>query len=192
MGIGKGASSTDILRWDFSGRGEKSYVLNLSENGRRSLEYKRRNGEWGGKAPLGYLNQRDANNKSTLIHDPERAFLVRMLFEEYAKGCLSISGDLVRMAREWGLRNKTRKGGTLSPRQIQHILMNPFSHWVAATDSNAAGSRLTMPRGQLKSSARPLGAASGSPFGGALVTDAPVAGTGVEPPPGFCRAMRVP
>jgi site-specific DNA recombinase len=126
MVIGKGASSTDILRWDFSVMGAKSYVLNLSENVRRSLEYKRRNGEWGGKAPLGYLNQRDANNKSTLIHDPERAYLVRMLFEEYAKGCYSISGDLVRMAQEWGLRNKTRKGGILLASQIQHILMNPF------------------------------------------------------------------
>jgi site-specific DNA recombinase len=126
MVIGKGASSTDILRWDFSVMGAKSYVLNLSENVRRSLEYKRRNGEWGGKAPLGYLNQRDLNNKSTLIHDPERAFLVRMLFEEYAKGALSISGDLVRMARKWGLRNKTRKGGTLSASQVQQILMNPF------------------------------------------------------------------
>jgi site-specific DNA recombinase len=126
MIIGKGASSTDILRWDFSVMGAKSYVLNLSENVRRSLEYKRRNGEWGGKAPLGYLNQRDANNKSTLIHDPGRAFVVRMLFEEYAKGCFSISGDLVRIAREWGLRNKTRKGGPLSASQIQHILMNPF------------------------------------------------------------------
>ena len=49
-----------------------------------------------------------------------------MLFEEYAKGCFSISGDLVRMARDWGLRNKTRKAGTLSASQIQHILMNPF------------------------------------------------------------------
>jgi site-specific DNA recombinase len=126
MVIGKGASSTDILRWDFSVMGAKSYVLNLSENVRRSLEYKRRNGEWSGKAPLGYLNQRDANNRSTLIHDPERAFLVRMLFEEYAKGCFSISGDLVRIAREWGLRNKTRKGGPLSASQIQHVLMNPF------------------------------------------------------------------
>ena len=28
--------------------GAKSYVLNLSENVRRSLEFKRRNGEWGG------------------------------------------------------------------------------------------------------------------------------------------------
>src|SRR5262245_52945109 len=55
MVIGKGASSTDIMRWDFSVMGAKSYVLNLSENVRRSLEYKRRNGEGGGKAQLGYL-----------------------------------------------------------------------------------------------------------------------------------------
>jgi site-specific DNA recombinase len=126
MVIGKDATSTDILRWDFSVMGAKSYVLNLSENVRRSLEYKRRNGEWSGKAPLGYLNKRNPNNKSILIHDSERAFLVRMLFEEYAKGCFSISGDLVRMAQEWGLRNKTRKGGSLFASQIQHILMNPF------------------------------------------------------------------
>jgi site-specific DNA recombinase len=51
---------------------------------------------------------------------------VRMLFEEYEKGCFSISGDLVRMARDWGLRNKTSKAGFLSASQIQHILMNPF------------------------------------------------------------------
>jgi site-specific DNA recombinase len=126
MVIGKESSPTDILRWDFSVMGAKDYILNLSENVRRSLEYKRRNGEWGGKAPLGYLNLRDANNRSTLIHDPERGFLVRMLFEEYAKGCLSISGDLVRMARDWGLRNKTQRAGLLSASQIQHILTNPF------------------------------------------------------------------
>lgn len=126
MIIGKGASSSDILRWDFSVMSAKSYVLNLSENVKRSLEYKRRNGEWGGKAPLGYLNARDANGKATLVHDKERAFLVRMLFEDYAKGTDSISGDLVRKAKDWGLTNKTRKGGFLSPSQIQHILKNPF------------------------------------------------------------------
>ena len=128
MVIGKDASSTDIMRWDFSVMGAKSYVLNLSENVRRSLEYKRRNGEWSGKAPLGYLNTRDADNRSTLVHDPERAFLIRMLFEDYAKGCYSISGDLVRMSREWGLTNKTRKGGFLTAGQIHTILKNPFYH----------------------------------------------------------------
>jgi site-specific DNA recombinase len=126
MVIGKGASSSDILRWDFSVVGAKSYVLNLSENVRRSLEYKRRNGEWGGKAPLGYINARDINGKATVIPDPERAVLVRMLFEEYAKGTNSISGNLARHAKQWGLRNKTRAGGTLSASQIQHILRNPF------------------------------------------------------------------
>ena len=126
MVIGRNASSSDILRWDFSVVGAKAYTMNLSENVRRSLEFKRRNGEWGGKAPLGYLNVRDANNKSLLVPDPERAPLVRMLFEDYAKGTDSISGDLVEKARKWGLRNKTKKGGLLSASQIQHILNNPF------------------------------------------------------------------
>ena len=126
MVICRNASSSDILRWDFSVVGAKAYTMNLSENVRRSLEFKRRNGEWGGKAPLGYLNIRDANNKSMLVPDPERAPLVRMLFEDYAKGTDSISGDLVEKARKWGLRNKSRKGGLLSASQIQHILNNPF------------------------------------------------------------------
>jgi len=54
MIIGKGASSTDILRCNFSVMGAKSYVLNLSEDVRRSLEYKRRNGlvGWEGTARL--------------------------------------------------------------------------------------------------------------------------------------------
>jgi DNA invertase Pin-like site-specific DNA recombinase len=126
MVIGKGAPSVDILRWDYSVVGAKSYVLNLSENVRRSLDYKRRNGEWGGKAPLGYLNARDDDGRATLIEDPERAFLIRMLFEEFATGTKSISGDLVRAAKEWGLVNKTKKGGPLTASQIQHILRNPF------------------------------------------------------------------
>jgi site-specific DNA recombinase len=126
MVINRDATSSDILRWDFSVMSAKSYVLNLSDNVKRSLEYKRRNGEWGGKAPLGYKNVRDHENKSVLIHDKERAFLVRMLFEEYATGTASISGDLVRKAKAWGLVNKTKKGGFLSASQIQHILLNPF------------------------------------------------------------------
>ena len=126
MVISREATSSDILRWDFSVMSAKSYVLSLSDNVKRSLEYKRRNGEWGGKAPLGYKNIRDAENKSVLVHDPERAMLVRMIFEEYSTGASSISGDLVQKARQWGLTNKTRKGGHLSASQIQHILMNPF------------------------------------------------------------------
>ena len=126
MVIGKGAPAFSIMQWDYAVMGAKSYVLNLSENVKRSLEYKRRNGEWGGKAPLGYLNRRDENGKSTLVLDPDRCHQVRMLFEDYARGTDSLSGDMVRKARQWGLTNKTRKGGDLSASQIQHILRNPF------------------------------------------------------------------
>jgi hypothetical protein len=120
------ASASDQLRWDFAVMGAKSYVLSLSENVRRSLEYKKRNGEWSGKAPLGYLNARDANGKSTLVRDPERAFLIKRLLEEYAAGSASISGDLVRKARQWGLTNKTGSGRPLTAAQIHTMLHNPF------------------------------------------------------------------
>src|SRR5262249_6003824 len=53
--------------------------------------------------------------------------------------------------------------------------------------SDATGSTFAMPRGQLKSSARPLGAGSGPP-----VVGAPVTAAGVAPPPSRSSgAMRV-
>jgi hypothetical protein len=73
--------------------GAKSYVLKLSEDVRRSLEYKRRNGEWGGKAPLGYLNQRGGNNKARSFMIPNGNSSIR----EVCQGLCSISGDLVRI-----------------------------------------------------------------------------------------------
>lgn len=60
MVIGKKATSTDIMRWDFSVMGAKAYVLQLSENVRRSLDYKLKNGERAGVAPCGYENFVDA------------------------------------------------------------------------------------------------------------------------------------
>ena len=48
MVIGKNSSSSDIMRWDFSVMGAKSYVLQLSENVRRSIDYKVKNGEMAG------------------------------------------------------------------------------------------------------------------------------------------------
>ncbi len=126
MVISQEASSSDILRWDFAVMGAKSYVVNLSENVRRSMEFKRRNGEWGGQAPIGYINIRDNQNKSMLILDPERGYLIRRLFEAYATGNYSIAGDLVHMAKQWGLRNKTKNKTQLYGSQIYAILQNPF------------------------------------------------------------------
>ena len=53
------STSADIMRWDFSVMGAKAYVLQLSENVRRSTELKTKNGERCGVAPLGYENYVD-------------------------------------------------------------------------------------------------------------------------------------
>ena len=56
MVLNSKSTSVDIMRWDFSVVGAKAYVLQLSENVRRSTEQKNKNGEITGLAPLGYEN----------------------------------------------------------------------------------------------------------------------------------------
>jgi len=84
MVLNNDAKGSDIMRWDFAVMGAKSYILQMKDNVKRSNDFKLRNGEWTGKAPIGYLNARDSITKrSIIIVDKERAFLVRKAFEEY-------------------------------------------------------------------------------------------------------------
>ncbi len=98
----------------------KYYVDNLSENVKRGLRQKVRRGEYPGKAPLGYVN-----NKATHIIEPdtEKHLLVRKLFELYASGDYSLRS----------VRDKITEAGLVSPsgKQLsisntQSILQNPF------------------------------------------------------------------
>src|SRR5689334_1198868 len=61
----------------------KYYVDNLSENIKRGIRQKLRNGVWPSRAPVGYLNDR---NSRTIVPDPTTAPLVRKTFELYATG----------------------------------------------------------------------------------------------------------
>ena len=105
MIIGENSSASDLLRWDFSVMGARSYVLNLSENVKRTVNFKLKNGEAIWEAPLGLLNARDANNKSTVIIDKERAPLIKKMFKEYSTGLYSISA-LTKEVKKWGLTSK--------------------------------------------------------------------------------------
>lgn len=126
MVIGKDATATDVMRWDFSVMGSKSYVLQLSENVKRSMEYKRKNGEWATAAPIGYLNTvGPITNKKTVTLDPSRAILIRRLFEEYASGLYSIH-ELTKRAQEWGLRSARGNKSALAVSQMHLLLQNPF------------------------------------------------------------------
>ncbi len=124
MVIGKNASASDIMRWDFSVMGAKSYVLQLSENVKRSLEWKIRNGECIGMSPVGYLNARDVmTGKSIVIPDPAMASVVQKLFIEYSTGLYTI-GEITKKSYTWGLRSK--KGLMLTKSNVHKMIQNRF------------------------------------------------------------------
>ena len=135
MIINQKSRSTDILRWDFAVIGAKSYVLNLSDNVKRSFEKKLKDGTIFGTATIGYLNERDENDKAIAPLDPERAFLVKKIFQEYATGLYSLK-EIRNKTIEWGLKNKTKSNTYLSISQIEKLLQNPFYYGVMRHKGN--------------------------------------------------------
>lgn len=123
MIIGREASASDHMRWDFCVLGAKSYVMQLSENVKRSIDYKIKKGEWYGPAPLGYLNQRDDRGNSIIVVDPVRGALIRKFFVEYASGAYTLA-DMQRRCQEWGLRTKT--GKIVGKSSLYRTVQNPF------------------------------------------------------------------
>ena len=123
MVLNSKSSSVDIMRWDFSVMGAKAYVLQLSENVRRSNEQKNKNGEIIGQAPLGYENYIDERGKKFVRPKEPDASIVRKLFKMYAIGNTSVS-ELVHYANIMGL--KSRKGNPVATNTIHYMLENPF------------------------------------------------------------------
>ena len=98
----------------------KYYVNNLSENIKRGIRQKLRNGIWPAWAPLGYLN--DKNNRCIVI-DKEKAKVIKKAFELYATGRYPLS-EIRKIINSLGLVGKKEK--TLSKSNYQYILKNPI------------------------------------------------------------------
>lgn len=77
-------------------------------------------GRWTFPVPLGYLNAPKWSGKS-LVSDPERAPLVKQMFEDFATGRFTKQEVLARVS-ERGLR--TRRGLVLSPQSFGQMLRN--------------------------------------------------------------------
>ncbi len=77
-------------------------------------------GRWVFLAPIGYLNAPRSMGRS-LMHDHERAPLVRRAFEDYATGQYT-KEQLLKRARTWGLTN--RRGKPLTSQAIGMLLRN--------------------------------------------------------------------
>ncbi len=116
--INENSNSSEILRWDMGVMFAKSYVTQLSDNVKRSMDQKRRNGEWCGKAPYGYLNIDLDDGKKWVEPNPATAQKIVQIFEWYAGGSISMQGIANRLADEHGVRKSTSN--------IDKILKNPF------------------------------------------------------------------
>jgi site-specific DNA recombinase len=117
------SNSSDLLRWDMGVMFARSYVLQLSDNIKRSKEQAAKSGAWIGQAPIGYKHSTDDNGDKTIIPDPDRAPHIRKLFELYATGNYSLLA-LKEEAEKMGLR--TKKGQKVAKSQIDDILKNSF------------------------------------------------------------------
>ena len=73
-------------------------------------------------ASVGYVNRREAG-RSYIVPDPERAILVRNLFELHDSGQWSVN-RLAKYAQEQGFRGK--RGGKIQDSLIHQILRNPL------------------------------------------------------------------
>jgi DNA invertase Pin-like site-specific DNA recombinase len=64
----------------------KNYIDNLSEETRKGMLEKARQGIWPSYAPLGYINVVGSDGKRTIVPDPGLAQVIRQMYERYATG----------------------------------------------------------------------------------------------------------
>ena len=98
----------------------KYYVDNLSENTKRGLRARVRNGDFPSVAPFGYLN--DTRTK-TIVLDKRYSPLVKQLFERYAKGNQTMENLAIFLKENGAI---TRGGKLFKDDKVKSILQNPF------------------------------------------------------------------
>ncbi len=131
----KFSSDDDFTRYDFGILSAKLYLTSMNRNVRCSQKHNREAGLWQGLAPIGYLNAKDERKRATLILDPERAPIIKQIFEEYATG-LHSGFSLLQLACKMGLVSKKpnyhkesdnyQKNNFINRNIILNILRNPF------------------------------------------------------------------
>ena len=98
----------------------KYYVDNLSENVKRGLRQKIRNGIWPGKAPYGYINNFQTRG---IDIDNKKAKAIRKSYEMFSDGNKTFT-DISNFLYKFDF--KTKNGKPLNISQVRQILSNKF------------------------------------------------------------------
>lgn len=100
----------------------RQYVDNLSEEVKKGMLEKAEQGIWPSRAPIGYINIERPDGKKVIVPDPECAEIITRMFENYAKGTLSLE-EVGELAMAEGLPLK-REGNFRAV--VQYTLRNPI------------------------------------------------------------------
>ena len=122
--IHKDSNSSEIMRWDMAVMFAKIYMLQLSDNVKRSNKKKWELGEWCGPAPIGYRNRTLENGRKDIVLDKERAPLIKKAFDLYATGNYTFKMIAKEMRKDGLTTLKSGKKRTFG--QIQEMIANPF------------------------------------------------------------------
>src|ERR1017187_1795547 len=98
----------------------KYYSDNLSENIKRGIRQKLRRGEYGHKAPVGYLNNAKTRN---IEPDPIKAKIIQHFYKEFAKGSYNLESGRHYLS-SLGVDCPNRNGRPFTPFMVYRILTN--------------------------------------------------------------------
>lgn len=124
--VNKDSVASELMLWDFNVVGARAYILQLTENTKRGLAQKIREGEYPSKAPIGYKNI-TLNGKNTIVEDPNEAPTVRKMFELYSTGNYSLQ-NIADMFKAQGI--KSERGTYHSISTLCKAIQNPFYYGV--------------------------------------------------------------
>lgn len=105
------------------------YSMAISDNVKRKIQQKLHDGEFPGKAPVGYMNVATKDDlgkvlSKNIVPDPTRKPYILKAFELRLEG--NSFRTIAKILKDDGLRSNTTKQGVVAQNQIETMLKNPF------------------------------------------------------------------
>jgi site-specific DNA recombinase len=120
--LSRNSTSSQKLVHDIHVVMARNYVNNLSDEVKKGMREKAAQGLWPTVAPIGYINDRSTR---TIKPDPDRAGLIKQVFDWYGSGTMSLK-QVGHNAASAGLTHPKAGTRPLTKSEIHRMLRNPL------------------------------------------------------------------
>lgn len=117
------SSPDEVVMWEFNVSMAKREARLLSNRVKEVRNEQMQNGQYPRSALVGYINSTDSQKKKTIVIDPDKAYLVKKVFEEFAKGTYTLD-TICAYANTIGLTSKKNQKWVKG--NMSSMLHNPF------------------------------------------------------------------